>query len=231
MAVCYTTWKVLPHTPIEKLDDHLWRVEGKMESGVKRVMSVLRMDDGRVLLHNAIALDDAEMAEIDAWGEVVGILVPNAFHRMDSRIMAERYPRAKVYAPAAAVKAASKATPVHGTFADAPGDASVKVRHLAGVKDKEGVVEVRGSSGLSLVFNDLLLNLPPVGYPQELFLGPTGCFSVPRFARWVFVSDKSAFIGEIERFADQGPARIIPGHGADLTTDADARLREAAARL
>src|SRR4051812_12527376 len=98
MAACYTTWKVLPHTPIERVSDTLWHVEGTMESGTRRIMSLVRLRDGRVLMHNAIALDDAEMAAIDAWGTVAAILVPNGFHRMDCRIMQERYPAAKVYA-------------------------------------------------------------------------------------------------------------------------------------
>lgn len=226
MAVCHTTWKVLPHRPIEKIDDRLWRVEGKMDSGTKRIQSIIRLDDGRLLLHNAIALDEAEMAEIDAWGEVAAILVPNAFHRMDCRIMSERYPRAKVYAPAGAAKAVGKATAVHGTFADVPSDAHVRVAHLPGVKEKEGVVEVQGSSGLSLVLNDMLLNVPDQGFPKNIFLGPMGRLSIPRFARVFFVSDKAAVRKEIERLADIHPARLVPGHGEDITESVSERLRE-----
>ena len=33
-------------------------------------MILARMDDGRVVVHNAIALDDAEMSELEAWGNL-----------------------------------------------------------------------------------------------------------------------------------------------------------------
>lgn len=109
MPTCYDTWTVLPHDPIERLTDHAWRVGGRMSNGTPRFMSPVRLADGRVLIHNAIAREDPLMAEIDAWGEVAAILVPNAFHRMDCRIMPARYPKAKVYAPAGAAKAVAKA--------------------------------------------------------------------------------------------------------------------------
>ncbi len=231
MASCYTEWKVLPHRPILEHTERLWTVEGVMESGTKRIMSVIRLEDGRVLLHNAIALDDVEMARIDALGEVAGILVPNAFHRMDCRIMQARYPKAKVYAPAGAAKAVAKATPVHGSYADAPQDATVRVAHLPGIKDREGVVEVRGPTGSSLVFNDMLMNIPVAGFPMDLFVGPSGRLSIPRFARWWFTSDAQALRKEIERLADALPARIVPGHGEILTGDVSGRLRGAASLL
>ncbi len=229
MAVCYDKWTVLKHRPIARLAPNLWRVAGVMEGGTKRVMSLVRLQDGRVLLHNAIALDEAEMAEIDAWGDVAGILVPNAFHRMDARIMQARYPKARVFCPANATKAVKKATEVHGSFADAPGDATVRVRHLAGVGENEGVVEVDGPEGTSLVFNDMFLNMPAMGLPMDLLLGPTGRSSVPRFARWFFVKDKAAFRQDLDRLAGLSPVRAIPGHGEDVVDGVADQLIAAAA--
>lgn len=227
MATCYTTWTVLKHKPIERLAPNLWRVEGVMDGGTRRIMSMVRLMDGRVLLHNAIALDEGEMAGIDAWGEVAGILVPNAFHRMDARIMQARYPNAKVYCPANAVKAVTKATPVHGSYLDVPGDATVKVRHLAGVKENEGVVEVQGGEGLTLVFNDLLMNMPKVSYPMEAFIGPSGRTAIPRFARWFWVKDKAALRADLSALVARGPTRLVPGHGRDVLEDVGEKLREA----
>jgi hypothetical protein len=51
MAVCATTWTVLPHDPIQPIDDRLWRVEGTMDSGLRRTQSIIRLDDGRIVLH------------------------------------------------------------------------------------------------------------------------------------------------------------------------------------
>src|SRR5207237_4272316 len=98
-----------------------------------------------VLIHNAIALEDNLMAEITAWGTPAAILVPNGFHRQDAKIMKDRFPNAKVYCPAGAKKAVSKVLPVDGSFAEVPQDGTVRVRHLEGVKAREGLVEVTSS--------------------------------------------------------------------------------------
>ena len=69
MPRAFETWTVLPHQPIEKLTDNLWRVNGRLPKGeTQRQMVLARMGDGRVVVHNAIALDAAEMAELEAWG-------------------------------------------------------------------------------------------------------------------------------------------------------------------
>src|SRR5687767_5016314 len=44
MAKCFESWTVLPHGPLEKLSENLWRVEGTMPDGTtKRVMTIARM--------------------------------------------------------------------------------------------------------------------------------------------------------------------------------------------
>src|SRR5688572_26585926 len=142
MAKAFQEWCVLPHTPIEKLSDTVWTVEGTMPNGTtKRRMSLIRLADGRLITHNAIALEEELMAEVTAFGTPAAILVPNGFHRQDAKIMKDRFPDAKVYCPGAAKKAVSQVVPVDGSYADAPQDATVRVRHLDGVKEKEGVVE------------------------------------------------------------------------------------------
>jgi hypothetical protein len=231
MAVCFTQWTVLPHDPVEKLADNLWRVEAPLGKSNRRVMSVARLRDGRLVVHNAIALDDAEMKELDAWGEVAAILVPNRFHRQDCRIWKDRYPKARVFCPASARGAVSKAVAVDGSYADAPGDEAVRVRHLAGLGEREGVVEVQSSDGLGLVFCDTILNMPAMGGAFGFLLHPTGTASVPRFTRWVFAKDLAALRADLHALAARGPVRLIPGHGRVVADGAAAALEAAAARL
>jgi hypothetical protein len=61
MAKCFTTWTVLPHDPIEKHSENLWSVSGNMPGGNQRRMTIARCADGKLVIHNPIALDDAEM--------------------------------------------------------------------------------------------------------------------------------------------------------------------------
>ena len=230
MAAGFTTWTVLPHKPIQKLAENLWHVEGTMPSGtIRRAMAVVRLGDGRLLLHNAIALDENEMGEIDAFGEVAGILVPNAFHRQDAFIMKHRYPNAKVYCPAGAKGGVAKAVATDGTYADAPSDASVRVRHLDGFPG-EGVVEVTSNDGVSAIFCDAVMNMSPqMKFPFSLLLAPLGRAAVPRATRWFFVKNKASFKADIERIAaTDGFRRILVGHGDNVEENAAEALRVAA---
>jgi hypothetical protein len=232
MAIGPRSWSVLPHDPIEELAANLWRVEGRMNRSNRRVMIMARLTDGRVIMHNPIALDDASMARIDAWGEVSSILVPNRFHRRDAYIMQMRYPKAKAYAPSGALASASKAVPCTGTYADVSTDATVSLRDLDGIAHREGVMLVRSDDGVSSIFCDTLLNLPTMRGLMGWLLDPTGMLSVPRPTRWLFVRDKDAFRKDLLRIAnEEGLTRVIPGHGAVVATEAGERLRESAERL
>src|SRR5437773_1551405 len=136
MPKTHDTWKVLPHRPIEKLSPALWRVEGDLPP-MKRVMSIGKRADGTLVVHNGIALDDAEMAELDAWGKVSTIVVPNGYHRLDAKIFKDRYPDARVLAPTGARAKVEKVVPVDGTYSDLAADATVELVHLDGTKDRE----------------------------------------------------------------------------------------------
>jgi hypothetical protein len=227
----FTEWTVLPHDPIEKLAPNLWTVSGKMPKGSQRRMVMARLEDGRVVVHNAIALDDDEMAELDAWGEVAAIVVPNAFHRQDAAIYQARYPKARVYAPARAVKGVSKVTPVAGDLSAIPSDGTVRAEHLEGLKEREGVLRVVSGNETRVIFNDALLNYPKTGGFVGYMVGPTGRPSVPRFARWMFISDKRAFEQHLRRLAEPELSGILFGHGDHVISDAPGVLSSLADSL
>lgn len=222
----------MPHGDIEVLADNLWRVEGVMNPYNKRVMTLVRLGDGRIVIHNAIALDGEKMAKIDAWGDVSSILVPNRFHRLDAAIMAARYPRAKAYAPSGALGSAAAATPIAGTYADVPTDDTLALRDLDGVAAREGVLTVRSADGVSAIFCDTVLNLPLLSGIFGVLMHPTGTLAVPRPTSLWFAKDRPALRADLLRVAAQeGLCRVIPGHGDVVSTDASGRLTAAAERL
>lgn len=232
MAVGLREWKVLHHKPIEKLASNLWRVEGRMSETNWRVMLLVRLGDGRIIMHNAIALDEPSMREIDQWGQVASILIPNRFHRQDACIMQQRYAKARVYAPRGAVQGASKATPCAGSYGEVPVDSSLTARELNGIGEREGVLLVRSEDGISAVFCDTVLNLPKLGGPMGFILHPTGTLSVPRATRWLFAKDSSELRRDLEAIAEiPNLTRVIPGHGSIVREQPAEQLIAAAKRL
>jgi hypothetical protein len=233
MPKAYETWTVLPHRPIEKLESNLWRVEGDLPGGNgTRVMTLVKLDTGGLVVHNAIALEEEQMKEIEAFGAPEYIIVPNGFHRLDAKVFKQRYPNAKVLCPAAATKKVKQVVEVAGTLDDGPKDPNVKILHLAGTKDHEGVLDVTSGSKRTLVFNDVINNLPKLGGMIGVMLAPTGRVAVPRIFRWFFVKNKQAFTSGIEKLADTPElTRIIMSHGKMLTEKPADALRSALTTL
>ena len=222
MAKVHETWTVLPHGPIDKLSDRLWRVEGELEA-MKRVMSIAKRADGTLVIHNAIAIGDAEMKEIDAFGKVSAIVVPNGWHRLDAKVFAERYPDAKVFCPAGARKRVAQVVNVDGTYEDFPNDASVQLQTLAGTKQREGVMIVRGES-TGLVLNDAVFNMPHgtgfTGFVFRRITSSTGGPKVSRLFRWAVLSDKAAFRAQLEQLAKLPQlAHVVVSHHQVIVED------------
>ncbi len=68
----------------------MWRVrvEGDLPgNNGTRVMTIVKLKDGSLLVHNATA-----------FGEPAILVVPNGYHRLDSKVFKKRYPKLKVIA-------------------------------------------------------------------------------------------------------------------------------------
>jgi len=237
MAKADSEWRVLRHGPIEKRDDNLWSVTGSLPGmSLKRVMTVVRLDNGRLVIHSAVALDDDAMAEIEAWGRPGFLLVPNAYHRLDAPAYAERYPDLKVLCPRGSRKKIEAVVRVDGDYDVFPEDSMVELRYLDGLREVEGVMIVRSDGGSTLVFNDAVFNMPHgEGIPGFIFrhlTASTGGPRVTRLFRMLAVKDKAAFKADLERLADTPDLkRIIVSHHRTIVDEPAAVLRRVAASL
>lgn len=226
MAKVFDTWTVVPHKPIEKLEPNVWRVEGELPGrpSARRVMTVVKLASGGLLVHNGIALEEELMQELEAFGKPEVLIVPNGFHRLDAKIYKQRYPQLRVLCPAGARKKVAQVVAVDGTYDDFPRDDTVRMYHLDGAKQSEGVVEIKSPSGTTFVLNDAVFNLPKVGGVVGFMLGPTGRPAVPRVFRWFFVKDRAAFSAAIEQMAATPDfKRVIISHGKVLERADDLR--------
>jgi hypothetical protein len=232
MAKCFTSWTVLPHDPIEKHGDNQWSVSGKMPGGNQRRMSVAKRSDGRLVIHNPIALGEAEMKELEGFGTPAYLVVPNAYHRQDSLIYKQRYPQLSVLCPQAARKKVAEIVEVAGNLDDMPKDEAVELFHLRGMKEREGAIRVRQNGNSALVFNDTLLNVPTEGGIKGYLLAPTGTLGVPRFTRWFMMKSGPELKGHLQELVSSpGLSHLVPGHGAVISGTAKDALGEALARL
>lgn len=229
-------WTVVGEPAIEEVSDTLWIVRGHLPKlPLGRTMVVARMEDGRLLLHNAIALPPADQQRLDRFGEIGFIVVPSGYHRLDAKRYARRYPDAEIVCPAGARAKVEEVVPVDLTYEQFEGDSVVALRHAAGVGDKEGVLTVSDSGKRTLVFNDLVFNLdhlPGLFGLVSRMLGSTGGPRVTWLFQRTTLKDREALRGFLQRLAaTEGLVRIVPGHGKVITDAPGKALAAIAERL
>jgi hypothetical protein len=204
---------------------------------MKRRMTVVRLPGGALVVHSAICLEAAAQRELEAFGAVRYVVVPNGWHRLDAPRYAARYPDAKILCPEPAKKLVLKRTRVDGNPSLIPQSEEFTAEPLAGSTIREHVLRMRSARGVTLVFNDTLFNLPKLpGFKGFLYgaIGSTGAPKVTPLMRLVAVSDKKALRAQLEKLADTpGLCRILPGHGFAVEGEAECRsmLLTAAAGL
>jgi hypothetical protein len=226
----FETWTVLPHKAIQKLEDNLWLVEGKLDQ-LKRVMVVVKLDGGRLLIWNGIALDELEMKELETFGTPTFLVVPNGLHRMDARIWKQRYPKLTVIAPPASKKKIEQIVAVDRTDADF-GDARVTLSFPECAVGKEALLQVKHAGGTTVVINDLVMNMRHgSGFGGLMFklMGFTADRpNVPFPTRFLLIKDKPGLKTLLQQLAAiPDLKRVIVSHGDVIESGAAEGLRQA----
>jgi hypothetical protein len=238
MAKASGEWAVLPHGPIEELAENLRWVWGSLSGiGLRRNMTAVRLDDGGLLIHNGVALDDAGMKQLEAFGAPRYLVVPSKFHRLDAARFKQRYPQLKVYAPRNARASVEQVVRVDGSYEDFPKRDDVRFETPAALGGLEGVMLVRSPDGTTVVLNDAMFNMNrPKAFMANLItslLGSAPGPRVSRLAKAAIIKDKRAFRADLERYATIADlARVIVAHEKVASgPDAAAALRTAATFL
>jgi hypothetical protein len=102
------------------VDDRLWTLFRPVWFGGVRLRArttVIRLDDGGLLLHSPTPPTDALVEQLRELGPVRWIVVPNCFHHLGTPAAAARFPDARVAGPASAL-ARNKELAVHVDIAD-----------------------------------------------------------------------------------------------------------------
>jgi hypothetical protein len=238
MAKPTDDWTVLPHEPPVRLAENLRWVRGTLPRiTLKRVMTIARLGDGGLVIHNGIALGEPEMGEIEAWGRPAFLIVPNGFHRQDAAAYKRRYPSLRVLAPRGSRAKIEQMVPVDGALEDFPADDTVRFEPLHGVADAEGAMLVRSSDGTTLVLTDVMFNMDRkddvLGFLFTTILGSAPGPRVSRLAKWLLVKDAAAVRSDLERWAELPDLqRLVVAHEKVAAGDeARAALRTASTYL
>ncbi|WP_437985817.1 DUF4336 domain-containing protein [Sorangium sp. So ce117] len=103
------------------VDDRIWTLDRPVWfSGVRMRArtTVVRLDDGSLLLHTPAPPNDALTEQLRALGPVRWLLVPNCWHHLGTPAAAAHFPEARVVGPASALNR-NKALRLHMDIHDA----------------------------------------------------------------------------------------------------------------
>jgi len=231
-------WKVLPHDPLVEIEDGILTVTGdiRMPLGhLKRRMTIVRLNGGRLVVYSAIALDESEMARIEAYGTPAFMVVPSDIHRLDARIWKDRYPAIHVVAPEGARKKVEEVVHVDTSTPDF-GDPRVQFVTVPGVEGHEAALVVTTDRGTTLILNDIVGNIHDARGAGGWILRKAGFAGdhpqVPRVVKRKIVEDERQLGAQLEAWAELPQlARILVSHGEPIEHEPRKVLRDLARSL
>lgn len=238
MTATLPQWNVLPHGRLREIDENLLTVTGTIAMPLMelpRRMTVVRLNDARLVVYSAISLDDDEMRTLEDYGTPAWLIVPNDHHRLDAAAWKQRYPQIRVVAPEGSRKKIAEAVPVDSS-APRFGDPNVRFVVVPGTRDHEAALVVDTRAGTTLVLNDIVANIRNAkgfgGWLLELmgFAGDEP--HVPRPVALMMIDDKAALATQLLEWAEiDSLKRILVSHGEPIEANPRQVLRELAHSL
>lgn len=238
MTAPHKTWTVLPHGNLTQINERIWIADGEINMPIgkfPRRMSVVRLNDNRLIIFSAVALDEANMAKLEALGQPAFIIVPSILHRLDAPAYANRYPSAQVFTPTAAREKVEDVVRVDTMTPDLA-DPSVRYLEVPGTSFNEAALEVTADDGLALIVNDIIGDIHDEhglkGWLLKL-LGFAGDEPhVPGPVKMGYKKHLDELAGQFREWADKPDLRrIIMSHGDIIETGPRAVLRQLADSL
>jgi len=234
----FEQWTVLPHGKLSQVEDNLLTVTGNLKmplTELPRRMTIVRLNDGRLVVYSAIALDDDEMVALERYGRPMFLIVPSALHRLDAKIWKDRYPWMQVVAPTGARARIQEAVQVD-TAQPRFEDPNVAFQTIAGSQDREAALVVRTPTGTTLVLNDVVGNIHDEhglgGWLLRLagFAGDEA--QIPRVVKMRLVEDEKALRTQLLEWSEIPTLnRILVSHGEPIENDPRGVLRKLAGSL
>ena len=226
--------RIFPYSAPVQLASNLWQVTGSFGvPGVPRNMTVVRTDDGELVLYSVIAMHADGMRALEALGRPAVMVIPHRRHQMDAPFYKQRYPSLRVLA--------AEPSRVRGVAVDgSPGELSrfgIEAYVVPGNTHEDTVLDAPIQGGRVLCVCETLSNVTPpkglAGVVLKMF-GPRGGsgFGVARAVRLREIRGRDVLRTWLREQAQRSDLRqLLFGHGAAISKEIPAKLRSAADRV
>ncbi|NBO37707.1 DUF4336 domain-containing protein [bacterium] len=207
-----------PHAPPREIAPALWVVDGTWSNALARRMTVVRLRNNEVWIHNPMQLAAPELAWLASLGFVRGIVAPNKWHVSDLRWMAEKFPQAQLMCPLSFLEKNVQLKDRILCTTDVPyvtNDHELEFFPVTGVRFEETVLFHPLTR--TLIVCDLMMNMRLEGsWLQRTFFKCNNmgeCCAPTRVLKWVMTSNRDELLAFVEQMAELNPRRIVVNHG------------------
>jgi hypothetical protein len=225
-----------PYSEPVELVPSLWIVNGTWTNALARRMTVIRLRNNEVWIHNPMQLEAKDLSWLSSLGFVRGLVAPNAFHVSDLIWMSERFPQAQIVCPLSFAKNHPEIADKVGFTTDVAhmtSDRELEFFPVPGVRFEETVLFHTLSR--TLVVCDLMMNMPQAStfFTKAFYkLNNMGeCCAPTRTLRWVFTKNRKELLLFVEQIAELNPKRIIVNHGEIFEGEGGNQIRTSFASL
>jgi len=223
-----------------QIDQNLWYDETDlfMPGGMhfRCRMTIIRLQNGELLLHSPITIDKNLASKIDELGKVAHIVAPNCLHHLFLPDCMKRYPEARVYgAPGLAKKRKDiQFDEVLSSTAPEAWRDDIEQFAIEGAPKVNEVVFYHRATK-TLIVTDLIFNIHETkGWLSPLVLRWVArAYKKPAQSRlWrMFFKDKQAAAQSIHRILQWDFERLVMAHGRIVERDGHATFQQANAWL
>jgi glyoxylase-like metal-dependent hydrolase (beta-lactamase superfamily II) len=192
-------------------------------------MTVIRLEDGRILVHSPVPIEPDLRSAVENLGQVAALIAPNLFHHQFISEWRAAFPEAKAFcAPGLAAKRSDfKFDGVLEDVSSLEWRGQVDQLLIKGIPDYSEVVFFHRTSR-TLMVSDLVFNYSTVQAESD----PGGADGLGPHSRIrSAISDPDALRESIESVLRWPLDRVIVSHGEIVESDGHARFREGFAFL
>lgn len=224
------------YRPPRQVAENLWEVRGDWRNKLGRRMTVIRLSDGRLILHSSIRLNPEDLQWLQSLGTPALIVAPNKFHYSDAGWMIEKFPAAQLFVPKSRfdvfLKRGFHPKDVNTEF---PADIATQVKciPMTGANIEEAAF-LHVSSG-TLILCDLAFNMEEVFSGLEKLVMEWnkvgGQFGPSRLTRLFFTKDRKVLIENYRQILRESFDRVIVSHGEILESQGKIKLKIGVERI
>ncbi|MEN9808537.1 MAG: hypothetical protein RLZZ488_104 [Pseudomonadota bacterium] len=224
------------YSPPTELVPSLWILDGTWSNFLGRRMTVIRLRNNEVWIHNPMRLHKPELDWLSSLGFIRGLVAPNQWHVSDLLWMAEQFPEAQIVCPQSFLDrhpSLSSRMLFTTDVQHVTPDHELEFLPVPGVRFEETVLFHPLSR--TLILCDLMMNLPPAetALRRAFFkLNNMGeCCSPTRTLKWLLTNDKKELLHFVSQLAELNPRRIVVNHGEIFEGEGGNQIRTSFALL